>query len=188
MTTTATRKTTKAEPAAPPTFAAIAAKRMADAVTKYREHVARAAAGEQLDAGQLTEAVETLALMGLPEYAWDRDVQAHRDYLALTKAEAELKAKAPTSEARAAELAAEIKSLEEMLKAKRAEHYTLASVEPATRVGHGQRIGELHLNHPHLFAEVGTAVQLRTAAKAKAAGHAPAPITSSGITTGGWSR
>jgi hypothetical protein len=184
--TTTTRKASKAEPAAPPTFAAIAAKRMADAVVKYREHVARAAAGEQLDAGQLTEAVETLALMGLPEYAWERDVQAHRDYLTLSKAQAEARAKAPASEARAAELVERIKALENELKAARTEHYTLASVEPATRVGYGQRIGELELNHPHLFADVSTAVQLRTAAKAKAAGHAPAPITSSPITTGAW--
>ncbi len=179
-------KNTDTAPA--PTFAEIAAKRMRETVAKYREHVRRAASGERMDAEQLGQVLELLAFMHLPEFAWERDVQAHRDYVTASKAAAECQLKRPASEARMQEVTARIKQVEAELKALRAEHYTLGQVEPMTRVAHGQRINELELNHPHVFADIDAAARLRSEAKAKATGGRPALVASSEITTGGWAQ
>lgn len=178
MTTTTTRRP-KAEPQ-PTTFAEIAARKMAECIEQYRGHVRRAAAGERLTADDLDKVLEALAYMRLPEYAWERDVQAQRDHDSASKAAAELRAKQPASDARLAEITARIKAVEAELHALRSEQHMLATVEPMTRVGHGQRINELAFNHAHLFADVAEAARLRQEAKDKPAGVRPKtdePIT-----------
>jgi hypothetical protein len=59
VTATTTRRPSKAEaPAAPTTFAEVAAAKMADTLTKYRAYVARAAGGESLTAEELDKVLE----------------------------------------------------------------------------------------------------------------------------------
>ena len=179
----------KAAPAAPaPTFAEIAAKRMRETVEKYREHVRRAASGERMAEEHLGQVLELLSFMHLPQYAWERDVAAHRDYMTASKAAAECQLKRPASESRLQEVVARIKEIEAELKSLRGEQYTLAEVEPMTRVGHGRRMNELEANHPHVFADIDTAARLRSEAKAKATGGQAAPMAASEITTGAWAQ
>lgn len=166
------------------TFAEIAQRKMRERIEQYRQSVQRAAAGEMLHGEELAQVLEALTYMGLPEYAWDRDVQAQRNYSIAEQSVAEAMKQKPANEARLAEVVARIKTMEEELQALRAERYTLAEVEPMTRVGAASRINELRFNHPHVFADVAEAVQLRQEAKAKATGGRPVP-PAEGITT--WS-
>ena len=171
--TTSTRRASKAEaPVAPTTFAEVASAKMAETLTKYRAFVARAAAGESLDAEELGQVLESLAYLRLPEFAWDRDVSAQRDHTNTLAAIAQSESKTHAEEQRLAAVTERIKNVEEELKALRGEHYTLATVAPMTRVGNMQRRNELAANHPHLFLDVADAVRLRQEARDKAAGLA----------------
>ena len=185
MSTTTTKRPKASEPAEPATFAEIAARKMTETLEQYRGYVQRSASGEKLSADDLDRVLEALAYMRLPEYAWDRDVQAQRDYTASAKAVAESSAKRPANDARLAEVVARIKEAEAELKALHAERNMLANVEPMARVGQMQRVNELQVNHPHLFLDVADAVRLRQEAKDKATGGRPAPAASEPITT--WS-
>ena len=184
MATTTTTRRPKAEPQ-PATFAEIAARKMTETLTEYRAFVQRAASGEQLKMDDLDKVLELLAYLRLPDYCFERDVQAQRDYTASAKSIEQLNAKRPANDARLAEVVARIKEVEAELQALRTEQHTLANIEPMTRVGHGQRVNELALNHPHLFLDVAEAVRLRQEAKDKANGGRPAPASSEPITT--WS-
>jgi len=181
--TAATKPKPPADP--PATFAEIAAKKMTDTVTKYRRFVERAAAGETLTGPQVNEVLEALAYMHLPEYAWDRDVAAHRDYTAASKAVAEATLARPAAEARLHDVTERIKAIEAELKQLKAEQYTLAHVDTMSRVGHMQRVNELTSNHPHVFADVETAARMRSEARAKATGQQWKPTAPGAITT--WS-
>lgn len=183
MPTTTTRRP-KAEPQ-PATFAEIAARKMTETLTQYRGFVQRSASGEKLSADELDQVLEALAYLRLPEYCFERDVQAQRDYTASAKAIAEANAKRPANDARLAEVVARIKEAEAELQALRTEQHTLANIEPMVRVGHGQRVNELALNHPHMFLDVAEAVRLRQEAKDKANGGRPAPASSEPVTS--WS-
>lgn len=167
----------------PTTFAEIAGKRMRDRIEQYRASVQRAAAGEQLHGEELAQVLEALTYMGLPEYAWDRDVAAQRDYTAADKALAAALEKKPAGDARLADIVARIKEIEAELKVLQAERNVLANVEPMVRVGQMQRVNELHVNHPHLFLDVADAARMRQEAKDKATGGKPAPAASEPITT-----
>ena len=169
-TATATKAKPSKAPAVPMTFAEIAAQKMRDTIEQYREQVARAAGGEAIDPVSAEKVLAMLAFMHLPDYAWDRDVAAHRDYAATTAAIEQATADAPARELRLVEVVARIKAIEEELKALQSERHTLASVDPMVRVGHMSRRNELTVNHPHLFLEVEQAAQMRSDAKAKATG------------------
>lgn len=183
MATTATRRS-KEQAAPAVTFADVARKRMRDRIEQYRASVQRAAAGQQLDAAELEAALEALTTMGLPDYAWDRDVSAQRDYASTVQTLNEAQARRPASEARLTEIVARIRTIEEELKALRSERHTLADVDPMTRVNTQQRLNELALNHPHLFLDVAEAVRLRQEARAKTTGGSVPPAQS--ISTGAW--
>ena len=171
VTATTTRRPSKSEaPAAPATFAEIAAAKMADTLTKYRDYVARAAGGESLDAGELEKVLELLAYLRLPEYAWTRDVAAHRDHAAANKAVEEMRSTKVTDAAKAEKVAERIKQIDEELKSLRQELHNLTTVSELRRVGEGQRVNELTANHPHLFADLSVAVRLRQEARDKATG------------------
>lgn len=185
MATAIKSKPTKAE-AQPVTFAEIAHRKMADAVNQYRTLVAQAAAGEQLGEGELSRALDLLAYLRLPEFAWQRDVAAQRDREAAAAALDKLNSTREADDARLAEVTARIKALDAELAALKTEQHTLANVAPMTRVSFMQRINELAANHPHLFLDVSEAVRLRQDAKDRASngGKVP-PAVSEPIST--WS-
>jgi hypothetical protein len=188
MATATERKTKAVAPAptpAPVTFDEIARNRLRERIEAYREIVRRQASGDTLPTEDMAQAAELLDHLGLPYFAFERDVQAHREYVAASKGAAEAEAKRPANEKRLEEVTARIKAIESELKALRSEHYTLAEVEPMTRVSHQRMINELTFNHPHVLESIETAVQLRIDAKAKLSGQRPQPAASGPITT--WS-
>jgi hypothetical protein len=171
VTATTTRRPSKAEaPAAPTTFAEVAAAKMADTLTRYRTFVTRAAGGESLNAEELDKVLELLAYLRLPEYAWTRDVAAHRDHAAASKAVDEMRSTKAADAAKAEKVAERIKQIDEELKSLRQELHNLTTVSDLRRVGQGQRVNELMVNHPHLFAELPEAVRLRQEDRDKATG------------------
>jgi len=175
----------KAEPQPPATFAEIAARKMSETIEQYRGFVQRAASGEQLKMDDLDQVLEALAYLRLPEYAFERDVHAQRDYAAAAKGIADANARRPAIVARLGAVVARSKEIEAELKALRSEQHTLATVEPMTRVDNGRRLNELELGHPHLFLDVADAARMRQEAKDKATGGKPAPASSEPVTT--WS-
>jgi hypothetical protein len=172
----------------PPTFAEIAARKMAGTIEKYRGLVQRAADGVQLTGEELGEALELLSYMWLPEYCWPRDVEAQRNYKAAAAADAEAAAAVPAAQARLREIVERMKSIEAELNSLRAEQHSLHHVAEMKRVEYMRRMNELETLHPHVFADVKTATGLRSEAKAKATGHRPDPATAEPVTMGGWGR
>lgn len=156
----------KPEPAEPLTFEQITHKRMTERLTQYRTLVVKAAAGP-LNAEELGEASDLLTAMGLPGYAWERDIAAQRQHDELVRAEAAAAKAQPEHERRALELVETIKRLDEELKAARAEHHVLASTKVMERIGLSQRINELNSTHPHLFMDPAHAAKMRLDARAK---------------------
>jgi hypothetical protein len=63
--------------------------------------------------------------------------------------------------------------------------HNLTTVSDLRRVGQGQRVNELMVNHPHLFAELSEAVRLRQEDRDKATGGRHAGDSREPITT--WS-
>ncbi len=189
MVTATKRASSKSETstavAPPQTFAEVAAGKMAETITKYREFVTRHANGEALTGDELGTVVECLAYMRLPEYAWDRDVAAHREHVAASQAVKAMQATKHDDAARLTEITAKIKRLDEELKALRLEQYNLANVKDMQRVGHGQRLHELAANHPHLFLEINDAVRLRQDARNTTAHTKRQPMAGEPIPT--WS-
>lgn len=183
MSTTTTKRPKASEPAEPATFAEIAARKMSETITAYRRFVTRAASNERLTGDDLEKVLEALAYMRLPEYAWERDVQAMRDHAAATAAIAEMAGKAEADAERLAVVVERIKAVEAELKALKGEHYTLTQVNTMQRVGQMQRVNELAMNHPHVFMDVADAARLRQEAKDKAAGVRPQPAGDEPMTT-----
>lgn len=152
----------------PATFDEIARTKMADTLTEYRTLVARCAGGEQLTSDELGRALELLAYMGLPDYAWHRDLKAQHEHTANVQSEAQLAADMPAAEVRAAEATKRIEELEKELRTLREQQHRDVRGLPSRLVGYGQRRHELAALHPHLFAAVDDAARLRIADRNKA--------------------
>lgn len=168
MTTTTTKRAKQPQPAAPATFDDIARNKMRDTLAEYRGLVVRAADDEQLSADELARVLDLLAYMGLPDFAWDRDIKAQREHNANAAREAEAMAALPAAEARAAESSQRIKALEDELKQLREQHRRDVNVLPGKVVSCGQRRNELAALNPHLFAAIDDAARLRINDKNKA--------------------
>lgn len=153
--------------AAPVTFDDIARDKMRDTMTEYRGLVARAANDERLTADELARVLDLLTYMGLPDFAWDRDIKAQRDHTDNAAREAEARRMLPEAEARAAKSTERIKALEEELRKVREQHYRDVDVLPRTLTGYGRRLNELAALNPHLFVNIDDAVRLRIDAKNK---------------------
>ena len=135
----------------------------------YREYVARGARGEQLYGDELARIEATLTELGLPHYAWERDLQATKKHGVLTAELAKLDEAQPAAEAEAKQLAAEIPQIERRLNEARGRLNELQKVRPATQIGLAQRLQELRVNHPHLFHSIAKAVELKMEARRKVA-------------------
>lgn len=159
----ATAKARKAAPddAPPATFDDIARNKMRDTLTEYRGLVVRAARDERLSGDELARVLDLLTYMGLPDFAWDRDIKAQREHDDNASREAEARKAMPAAEARAAESWQRIEVLEQELKQLREQHHRDTRTLPARIVGHGQRRNELAAFNPHLFAAIDEAARLR---------------------------
>ena len=153
-------------------------------LTAYRDLVARAAAGEQLRDDDLGTASDLLDALGLPPYAWARDVQAKRDDNTAVEQEARLRAAEPDRRARERDAAERVKALEDELKTMRQRLHEAATAEPMRLMGVMRQRNELRANHPHVLCDIGQAVVFRLQAKRKT--MTPATTTGSSDAEG-WS-
>jgi hypothetical protein len=165
--TTATATAKGKAKATPVTFDDIARDKMRETIIEYRGLVARAANDERLTADELARVLDLLTYLGLPDFAWDRDIAAKRDHDNNAAREAEARKRMPEAEARAAKSTERIKALEEELRKVREQHYRDVDVLPRTLIGYGQRLNELAALNPHVFANIDDAVRLRIDAKNK---------------------
>jgi predicted nucleic acid-binding Zn-ribbon protein len=178
--TTATKKPA-ATPAAPVSIQDAAAKRMQERITAYRKAVEDAAAGKSMSAETVEAVLEHLDAMGLPDFAWQRDVEAVRQMGRLAVEVEAFDAERPGRAQRIAKLLEEIKRCEQSLKDARAEHYNLTHTAEMQYVDRLRRQNELVAGHPHVFATVENAAAMRLAEKAKGRNTTAAEVT-------GWSR
>jgi hypothetical protein len=166
-TVAATSKGKSKADAQPVTFDEIARSKMRKVIEEYRTFVERSARDEGLTADELDRVLECLAYMSLPDYAWERDVKTHRDYLSNARHEADTRRQMPEADTRARQSTQRIKALEDELRVLKQQHYTDTQVLPRKLIGYGQRLNELSALNPHLFANVDEAVRLRMADKNK---------------------
>ena len=158
MTTATKTKTTP--PPAPPTFATIARKKMRERVERYRQFVKRHVEGEALQEADLVQVSDLLEGLGLPDFAWPRDIEAlQRANAASVKFKAALDAE-PTNRERSVELAKEIADLKKKLQVV-AEEHRRAIAATGKSAAYGHTLEQLSADHPHLLADTDTAVTLR---------------------------
>jgi hypothetical protein len=160
MATATKSKATPAESALPITFAEINARKVRERVEAYREIVGRHATGGRLTVDDMERAGELLEQLGLPQYTFERDVQAvQRAKATGDKLQAAVDAQ-PGNAERAGVLAAEIEALRIKLESLREEHRrAVAGASKGTAYEHTLR--QLAAEHPHVLADLDTAVQLR---------------------------
>jgi len=167
--TTATRprKAKSEEPAL--TLTQAVENRLRESLETYRAFVDRAVAGDQLYAGELERVEATLTELGLPHYAWERDLQATKKHRLLTDSLAKLDEAQPAAEAEAKQLVAEIPQIERRLNEARGRLNELQKVRPATQIGLAQRLQEFKVNHPHVFHSIARAIELKMEARRRVA-------------------
>jgi hypothetical protein len=157
MTATKTRNT---EPSQPPTFDGIARKKMRERLTAYRAFVKRQAEGESLSEGDLSQVADLLEGMGLPDFAWSRDVEAAQRF-AVTSGKLKVAVDAePANRQRSLELAKEAEALQAKL---RTLHEELRRTQAGAGkvAGYGQTLRQLAADHPQALADIESAVTLR---------------------------
>ena len=158
---TATKMKAEPKPAAQPiTFDEIAHKRMSDRLRQYREFVSRQATGETLNADEMGAVADVLDLIGLPAFAFSRDIEAMQRFRhSQDKHRAAVEA-VPEHHANAMRLAAEVEAMKAKLDHLREEHRrALAGTNKPT--AYGQTLAALAHEHPHLLADIDTAARLR---------------------------
>jgi hypothetical protein len=143
-------------------------RKIRESLVAYRELVVRGASGEQLSDADMGEAADLLDRLGLPPYAWARDVAAKQADHAAAEQEARHRAGEPERQARSEELSAKVKAMEADLNRMRLELRTLAVTEPMRLAGIMQQRNELKANHPHVLCDVEQGVEFRLQAKRKA--------------------
>lgn len=158
MTTATKTKTTP--PPAPPTFATIARKKMRERIERYRGFVKRQVEGEALDEADLVQVTDLLEGLGLPDFAWARDIEAlQRAYASNAKFKAAVDAE-PAARQRAAELLAEIATLRAKLQALTEEHRR-AQAAASKSAAYSHTLEQLSADHPHLLGDIDTGVTFR---------------------------
>lgn len=156
---------TKPEPKAATavvTFAEINARKVRERIEQYRDIVQRRAAGAVVTMEDMGHAADLLELLGLPQYTFDRDVDAvQRFATASGKVQAAADA-APAYKQRAAELTVEIEQARKRLEALRDEQ-RIATAKANKASAYGQTITTLKHDHPHVLADLDEAVRFRVA-------------------------
>jgi hypothetical protein len=159
-TATKSKATAPAESALPVTFAEINARKVRERIEGYREIVGRQAAGEMLSVADMERAAELLEQLGLPQYAFTRDAEAMQRAKATgDKLQAAIDAQ-PANAKRAADLAVEIEALRRKLEMLREEHRQ-ANAKATKGSAYEHSLRQLAAEHPHVLADLDTAVRLR---------------------------
>jgi len=179
-------KDRKRKTSEPLTMEQVQERKTRERITAYRDLVTRAAAGEQLPDADLTEASDLLDALGLPTYAWARDVAAKQEDDAAAVDEARYRDAEPARQQREADLGAKVAALEAELKTLREQLQDAARREPMRLLNVLRRRNELRANHPHVLGDVEQAVAFRLQAKRKASPTPPTP-TPTGSVHDGWS-
>ena len=157
---TATARKTTAEPTPPITFAEINARKVRERVEAYRDIVHRHATGGTITVKDMESAGELLEQLGLPQYTFDRDVEAiQRANLVRGKLNAAIEAQ-PAAAVRASELAVEIEATRKKLETLREEHRQ-ASSKATKGSGYEHSLRQLAVEHPTVLADLDVAVRLR---------------------------
>lgn len=160
MATATKSKPAAAAPVPPITFEEINRRKVRDRVEAYREIVTRHAAGDTITVADMEQAAELLEQLALPQYTFDRDVQAlQRANATRDKLQAALNAQ-PANAKRAADLAIEIEALRAKLETLREEHRR-STVGASKGTAYDHTLRQLAVEHPHVLAEIETAVQYR---------------------------
>jgi hypothetical protein len=151
---------TEAAPVVPVTFAAINARKVRERIESYREIVTRYAAGSTMTVEDMERAAELLEHLGLPQYAFTRDAEAMQRAKATgDKLKAAIDAQ-PANAQRAADLTVEIEALRRKLETLREEHRR-ASAAAGKGGAYDHTLRQLAHEHPHVLADLDTAVQIR---------------------------
>jgi predicted nucleic acid-binding Zn-ribbon protein len=145
------------------------AERLTEQLTAYRGFVERAADGEQIFGDELNRVVTLLEHLGLPGFAWDRDVEAVRQSRSLDKQLAEVLMQEPAERQEAEALTKEIEQIQRRLGEAKARLHQITHSRGSLQAGLRQRQAELDINHPHLFRTVAAAVEMRMAVARKRA-------------------
>lgn len=145
-----------------------AAAAMSATLQEYRQRVESVANGKAPTARQVDDIAGMLEALGLPRFAFDRDVQAVRKYRLLEADLAEMEAAEESERLEAEALDKEIANIRRRLGEASGRLHEIRSVRPMTRIGIARRLGELESVHPHALMPVGKAVRIRLQAQAKA--------------------
>ena len=149
-----------AEPAAPPTFADIARKKMRDRLQAYRQFVKRQAEGEQLEEADLATVADCLEALQLPDYAWALHVEALQRHAAVSaKLRAVVDAE-PEKRQRSLELAKEVEVLQAKLRTLQ-EELRRTHAAAGKSAAYGQSLAQLAVEHAVVLADLDDAVTLR---------------------------
>lgn len=175
MAATTARKPAAKESAS---FQEVAANRMRERIEQYRKAVAAAAGGKAQSVDDVDAVLAQLDAMGLPDFAWQRDVDAFRELQRVEADIARLEAERPERAERIKSLEAQIKAQEQQIADARAELHTLARIVEMGCIDKMRRQAELLHGHPHMFEPIDQAVRLRLDAKNKsrAAPAAGSPV------------
>ena len=178
-------KDRKRKTSEPLTMEQIQERKTRERITAYRDLVTRAAARQQRD-DDLTTASDLLDALGLPPYAWARDVAGKREDAAAAVDEARYREAEPARMEREQELGAKVSALDAELKALREQLQDAARREPMRLLNVLRRRNELRANHPHVLGDVEQAVAFRLQAKRKGM-PTPTTPTPTGSVHDGWS-
>lgn len=159
----ATAKRPKNAP--PPTLEEAAAARLREDLEQYRELVADAADGGEFHGPQLERVAALLERLGLPRYAWQRDIDSLKLHRKLAADVETLEAGRQADADESVVLTTEIKHVERRLTQARSRLHELTVVRPRTIVGLHQRLHELEANHPHTLGDIDKAVAMKLAAQ-----------------------
>lgn len=162
MSTTATRKSKPESeaPAVPITFDEINRRKVRERVEAYREIVGKHVMGGTLTVSDMEQAAELLEQLGLPQYTFDRNVDAVRRFKVTREKHDAAADAAPGHAERAEKLAAEIKVMEGRLHAMREEH-RIASNRIGKASAYITSMAQMQHDHPIVLADLETAVRIR---------------------------
>jgi hypothetical protein len=155
------------------TFEEIAERKHRQTLEEYRELVARAAAGEQLRPDELDRALELLALLRLPELAWQTHTQAVRDYRQASALVLEVEQKQRDAVQEAGQLVRDIEELEKSLFEKRNRIKLLEGTYRYVTDAYRRR-NELETLYPDVVLSLDNALAARQARSAAALAAAAA--------------
>ena len=155
---------TPAEPTPLLSYAAVARKRLRQRLTDYRSLVEAAVAGKQLTEDQLGNIYDILSGIGLPSFAFERDVEGVKQHARSLAKWTEYQQRELTDRERQRVVGGEIKALTEQLNSLKAEAHRLSTSLPLKAAGACQRVNELKALHPQVLLDLDDAVDVRAQA------------------------